>query len=271
MTELHIICRSSPGENNKGRPPYYSKETALRSLIRSAENANASDVLFVNDGEMVGERARVMAMHGNIRRLLDAGNARSYRACLGIVEAAGWDDDDIVYFAEDDYLHTAEALRVMLAAAACLTAVDYFTLYDHPSYHVRAEQLRWQEKWGAAVVGERIWQPVRSTTLTFGARVAAIRRDSWAHHICSRDGQAPADHALWSILQGHTLHALSAQLLRPPVHPDAKSLLKGWLVGKGATGPKLSCLMPGSATHLEVGKLGSGADWASVASLVADH
>jgi hypothetical protein len=266
MVELHVICRSAPGENRKDRPAFYSKDAALRSLVRAAQHAAVHGITFVNDGFIGGERGRIMASHGEIRQLPAAGNPRSYRACIGLVEAADWPDDDIVYFAEDDYLHTDDALLVLSEATARLAAFDYFTLYDHPSYRVRGEQLRWQREWAATTVGERIWQPVLSTTLTFAARVGAIRRDSWAHHICSRDGQAPADQALWSILQGSPRGYLVAQALRPSVHPDLRSLLKGWLTGSVRTGPNLTCLRPGLATHLEIGKLASEVDWAEVAS-----
>lgn len=90
----HLVCRSSPGENRKGRPWFYSKAGALASPLNAATELPPGDRIFVNDGEMPEPRASRIAAAGEVIEL-GLGNARSYRACIALVDSRVWDDDDV--------------------------------------------------------------------------------------------------------------------------------------------------------------------------------
>lgn len=270
---LHAVYRSAPGGNRKARPPFYSKEIALRSFTAAADELPDGERIFVNDGEIpAAQRSLIEATATEVIQLGGVGNARSYRACLALTDARSWSDDDIVYFAEDDYLYAPDAFRRLVAAVEQIPGGAYFTLYDHPDYYsMRAHRnYTLRRRRSARQVGNVGWRQVRSTCLTYAARVGAIRRDSWVHYLCSRDG-IPLDYPIWSIVEGAGGFVVP-RLLKPAPRPDELRILRrhvGRLVyGHSRRNPLYAC-RPGLATHLENAGLSPGRDWADVAAALA--
>jgi hypothetical protein len=221
----HLVYRSSAGESAKGRPSFYSKLVALTSTLRAAAHLPDGDRIFVNDGAIPEPRASQMAAAGEILTLLGSvGNAGSYCTCVALVHSRGWADEDVVYFAEDDYLHTDDAFLRLVEAVQALPDVAYFTLYDHPDYYRLRLHRRFMARHSTSTkVGPVTWRAVRSTCLTYAARVRALRADSWVHYLCSR-GPTPRDFAIWSILEGAGY--VVPRLLKPAGDPDVRTLLR---------------------------------------------
>ena len=270
---LHTVYRSAPGENRKNRPPFYSKEVALRSFVAAIDELPEGERIFVNDGDLPDPRRSLMESNATEMIQLDGvGNARSYRACVALTDARSWSDDDIVYFAEDDYLYAPGAFRRLAEAVEQIRDGAYFTLYDHPDYysmraHRTFSRIRRHPEHALADVS---WRQVRSTCLTYAARVGAIRRDSWVHYLCSRD-RTPLDYPIWSIVEGAG-GFIVPRLLKPAPRPDELGILRrhiGRLVyGHWPRNPLYAC-RPGLATHLETTGLSPGRDWAGVAAALA--
>src|SRR6266511_6323917 len=131
MGRLQVIYRSHGRENTKGSPPYYRKLLALVSLLRAAEEAREPvDLVFLNDGWIPPERLAIMRSAGEVvaeARL--GGNEGSFRKALAIPRVRKWSDDDLVWFAEDDYLYDPRALAGLIGAAAAMPEADYLALY----------------------------------------------------------------------------------------------------------------------------------------------
>jgi SAM-dependent methyltransferase len=138
---------------------------------------------------------------GHIRVLRDGGDGNS--ACfLGALRyaLAEYDDDDVVYFVEDDYLHAPGALAALRAAfAAGGPPAEYATLYDHPDKYTGSPPPA--RLWVAAGGGH--WREAPSTTCTFAARVRTVRRDMPLFEFFARlDPAQPADREMWGALRG---------------------------------------------------------------------
>jgi hypothetical protein len=96
-------------------------------------------------------------------------------------------DDDVVYFIEDDYLHLVDAPNALLEG---LTYFDYVTTYDHPDKYqsvckvVNPYAKRNQYSETTQVVrGETgIWRISNSTTMTFALTGKTLKEDAdiWA-------------------------------------------------------------------------------------------
>jgi hypothetical protein len=266
--KFHTIYRSSPGENRKSRPDFYTKTGALKSFLGAAAAGPDGERVFVNDGSMPEDRAELMRQSGaRVIELGGVGNARSYRACVALVDSSAWDDGDIVYFAEDDYLYLPEAFVALAAAFGRCTDAEYLTLYDHPEYYSRRHHARHARKDSTRFsVGDVEWRAVRSTCLTYGARVGAIRRDSWVHHLASRESP-PGDHAIWSTVVGSGSEFAIPRILRHSPKPDLRSVLAGNLKPRRRVEKsRLFAARPGLATHLESEHLSPGRNWAEVAA-----
>jgi hypothetical protein len=201
---LHVLYRISGSENAKDRPPFYSKRVALESFIRALGNIDcAGDVRFLCDGSVPAELNSVMQRTGEVTHLPGVGNSGSYRRAIAMFrEAREWDNDDLVYFGEDDYLYTPDALEEILAAARSIGAASFFTAYNHPGYsrlavHRRYRRLHAKERWP---IGAITWRSVRTTTMTFAARVRSMREVAIVHELGSR-GSHPYDYGIWSATQ----------------------------------------------------------------------
>jgi hypothetical protein len=288
MGRLHVIYRSYGGENTKSRPPYYSKVLALMSLLRAAEEAREQvDLVFLNNGWIPPDRLAIMRSAGEVMpeaRL--GGNEGSFRKALAIPRVRKWSDDDLVWFAEDDYLYDPRALAGLLGAATAMPEADYLALYasigfrppfggDQPDY--APVPAGWRDG-SPVLVGDRPWRRALSTTSSFGARVAALRADerifwlstfsrgAWDHTTCLiYQGFLPFP---WQSIGRYLWPAGSVPVLRR-VKWTALAVVKAGLNVWSAIRPGARRILvaadPPLATHLESAHLALGTDWTGVA------
>jgi hypothetical protein len=234
-----VIYRSVGAENKKGRPEWFDKRVALVSLLHSASKAGDTDLTFVNDGPLPRDREDLIAAAGQVVPLAGAGNSGSYRTALRAALDSGWSEDDLVYFCEDDYIHTPTALSLLRLAADELVDAAYFSLYDHPDLYGRHARFRSTIN----VAGSHHWRRVPSTCMTFGARLGALRRDRWLHWVGTVPN-TPRDQLIWRATLGTGAFAA---------------------LPRRRSGSMISP-MPSLATHAEVGQLAPGVDWPAIAS-----
>ncbi|MBB2901353.1 hypothetical protein FHR75_002141 [Kineococcus radiotolerans] len=204
---LHVVYRSHGGENAKGRPAWYSKHLALLSFLRAVEQCPArGEVVFLNDGPIPRDRLEPMRRHGRVAAITGGSNRASYLAGLRLAVRSEWSDDDVVLFAEDDYLWRPDALTSLSAAAATGRA-EYFAPYGvgtHDDVEGRVPQwrrpraARGEDALPADVVR---WVPHESTTSTFAVRVGALRQDHRILVVCCLSG-GDFDHTSLLAVQG---------------------------------------------------------------------
>ncbi|GAB3457725.1 hypothetical protein AB1207_17220 [Kineococcus endophyticus] len=225
---LHVVYRSHGGENAKGRPSWYSKSLALDSFLRSValarEAGDAIDVLFLNDGPIPDARLALMRAHGTVRAITGGSNRASYLAGLKLAVRSDWAADDVVLFAEDDYLWRPDAL-LCLGRVAAQGRAEYLAPYGVGTHDDidgrvpvwrRPRSGRGEESIPADVVR---WVPHQSTTSTFAVRLGALRQDHRLLVLCCLSG-GDFDHTSLLAVQGvsrFTLRDLVAH------HPGSSS------------------------------------------------
>jgi hypothetical protein len=284
-TRLHVVYRSTAAENQKSRPPYYSKLLCLNSLLQSLEACGIGhEVVFLNDGPIPAERHAVMEAAGDVvvlepsreARVRDilrtggggSGMVQSYLRALTLIDDRRWPDTDIVYLAEDDYLYRPDAFTALAEAARDIPDAAYFSLYasrDIP-------------RSGTFFAGGRPWVSAVTTTSTFGARIGALRKDRWIHRIawfaspridqsiCEAYGGGPPFR--WRRMAGE-LFRPRAQASNDPharIRRGALQLGLNLLALRAGFSPHM-LVTPFSqlATHLELPFIAAGTDWAEVA------
>ena len=211
---LHLVYRSYAGENSKPRPSYYSKELALVSMLRAVaaqrRQGGRVEISFLNDGQIPAESVDTMARHGEVVPIVGGSARRSYRAALGWAAAQNWPGEDLVWFAEDDYLYAEDALVQLMDAAANVRGADYFSLWGHLALdtaapcsapRTRAREMSVDDQDAVEMSGIR-WYRQMSTTSTFGARVATLHEDLRMLRVVPFSGGA-WDHATCLSLQGY--------------------------------------------------------------------
>ncbi len=286
---VRVIYRSYGGENNKERPTYFSKALALRSLLRAVEVAGC-EVIFLNDGPVSDEIAGLMRGRGEIITLPGVGLFPSLMAAMRLPLDRGWPDEDVVYFCEDDYLHTPDALVRLQEAAEALTA-EYLALYaalpaeraaGRPEDPTHREPQGWEPV--ETDVGDQRWTRVLNATSTFGVRVHALRKDmsivrqaKIPHKNMYRDwdvsltcqGYQPY---WWADLGRDLTMQTSGSLvdrLRTVVLVPFKATMNLRARRRPGNRHTLMAASPNLATHLETDYIASGRDWEEVARVTA--
>ena len=271
---LHFVYRTTGGESAKPRPTFYSKDIALGSFIRAvtATGFDAS-VTFLVDGPIDELSLGPLRAAGDVVQLTGLGNSGSYRAALSFVLTSPViADEDLIYLAEDDYIYREDAFAQWLAAARSLDRAAFFTLYDHPDYYRHPAQLKYlsnhhTRSWPVVEVE---WRAVRSTTMTFGARVAALRQLAYFHLLGTRRPY-PRDYDIWSMTTvPSTRLSTAVRLARAPDFFRAEAggvpvRRFSAMVARASTN-LLVAPRAGLATHAEEDQLAPGTDWEAVAA-----
>jgi hypothetical protein len=286
---LHIIYRSYGGENQKGRPEYYSKLLALMSFIRSFGQIKRGDaeVIFLNDGPIPPERLQVMQKSGEVLARSNLGSRGSWQNTLALPAQRGWPGDDLVWFAEDDYLYLPHALGDLIAAAEAYPEAAYFGLYAMvgsrlPNGNTSRDRVPNEKRRLNAetrLVHGHPWRSAISTTSTFGGRVKPLVEDRPMMELASRSGGS-WDHTIALMYQGlmpYPMASLMALVMdreatKSALHrvaiAGARMGLNVYHLGRSWTGSGRRLLVaadPALITHLETAFMALGTDWGWVA------
>ena len=287
---LHVISRSYGGENKKERPDYYSKRLSLLSLIQSFQQLTpgAAELIFMNDGPIPEDRLELMKSSGEVITRSNLGAQGSVTATLDLPMTRGWPEDDLVWFAEDDYLYLPRALTDLVSAADAFPQASYFGLYAligmrQPNGASFDDPLRMPREWSdseVTLVNGHPWRRALSTTSTYGVRVKALVQDYPIMKLAMRSGGA-WDHTICLMYQGLTpyptkslLHALLAKdtskgFTRRAAICSVRMGLNLYNVMRALKPSRQRILVapePALITHLETEHMAVGTDWKAVAA-----
>lgn len=277
-----LVYRSYGGENMKSRPAYYSKLLALASFVRAAEAAPV-DVTFLNDGPIPDDRLAMMHGRGNVIDIAGGplGMRSSYIKGLELATELDWPDHDLVYYCEDDYLHTVDAFASLVTAAEQLPEATYFTLHGAKERHPELDYPRHWRPRPDVTAGNRTWTNIPSTTSTFGGRVGAVKEDMAIFKQCMRPfTRTFLDHETCLLYQGYRPYNVREVLIGPPDRraTDPRSIAKNCVLVPFRIGMNVRAVTrrhrphllysaePNVACHLENEHMAPGVDWTAVAS-----
>ncbi len=234
VPHLRVVYRSYGGENSKQRPSYYSKLLALSSLIRAVDALDSEpELVFVNDGPIAAPLLALMEARGEVLPVPGGSNRRSYRAMIGLEAFRGGAENDVVWFAEDDYLYRLDAMRHLVAGATVLPQADYFALSGSESLDTATSRRRPAPRPESGADGDPhammiegvTWFRALSATSTFGVRLQVLREDARLLRMCPFTGGA-WDTTTCLVFQGY--QPFSAAQLRTELLPGAALPLGQW-------------------------------------------
>ena len=200
-----------------------------------------------------------MRAAGELRPAERSGIVGSYLSAIDFaLERLG--DDDLVYLAEDDYLYTETAFTALFAAANALPRASYFGLYA--SIFLPRSQGFW--------VDDVLWHTAEGTTLSFAARIGALRADRRLHELTCRVG-AVVDTEVCLAYQGRKPYPWKQLLVD---QRRRRAVGRAWVNGiawwRGFRPRMLVAAQPALATHVELPYLAEGIDWEAAAKRETD-
>lgn len=163
----------------KDKPAYITKENCLRNAIIEFPKTECEWHVIADN---VSDDTYYMIMKylpaDNVERVSVGHGAGTFR--MVYEKALKYNDNDLIYFLEDDYLHMPNSLECLMSVAKQNYA-DYITLYDHPDKYGFKNQNPYVkdggEKTKVFLTNNHHWKLTDSTTMTVAAFVDVLKRD----------------------------------------------------------------------------------------------
>lgn len=176
---MKIIYRISDTGYNKVKPDYINNETCLKNFCNVFFN-HIHDILIIADNCSESTVAMIKRYIDpiNIEQVSVGHGAGTFN--LALDKAIKWDDDEIVYFVENDYLHKPNALNILLEGFEL--GASFVSLYDHPDKYLDPSRGGNPYCEGGAedtrvyLTTSCHWKITNSTTMTFASKVSTLHR-----------------------------------------------------------------------------------------------
>lgn len=209
------------------RPDWFCKKKSFKSFWDSATYANC-DVTILHDGAEGDLLNYINSVAGSadIVKINVSSNLDSLLHTFTLADRYFNSGYDSIYFIEDDYLHTLEAVDVIFKGANRFNLV---TGFDHLDRYLRSDDITLGREYIAfSKSTNRHWRTVESTTCTW-----ACTKHIWLSHL--------AKFARMYTLQDR-------ELFRALIHENIR----------------LWSPIPGVTTTLDVTTLSPGIDWKTI-------
>jgi len=229
---MKIIYRISDAGYKKEKPDYINNETCLKnatSVFKDVDWSIIADNISIETNDMIQKyKSRDHIYYASVGHGAGTFN-------LALNEALTYNDDDIVYFIENDYLHKPDAVKILKEGFEL--GASFVALYDHPDKYLDPSKGGNPYCEGGAedtrvyLTDSCHWKITNSTTMTFAAKVSTLKR-------------------VESILRKHT----------SGTHPNDFQMFSELR----QLGELLITPLPGYATHGETRWLTPLTDWSTV-------
>jgi len=174
---MKIIYRISDAGYNKVKPDYINNEACLKNATEIFKDADWL-VIADNVSEPTKNMIRKYVAEDCIKWVSVGHGAGTFN--LALDKALTYDEDEIVYFIENDYLHTPDAKTVLEDVFTNLNP-PFAALYDHPDKYLDPSRGGNPYCQGGAedtrvyLSNLSHWKITNSTTMTFAAKVKTLK------------------------------------------------------------------------------------------------
>lgn len=226
---FHLHCNFSELSQNKIRPDWFNREKIFDSLIATLDN-RVEFTAFHDSGN--GSIDDHFLKNKNVNKISKNGGsgAHSFLNLLNYVIEQNYNDDDIIYFVEDDYIHKPDWINILLEGFEYIGA-DYYTLYDHPNKYYPG---MWDKLPSYLIATPSVhWRTTVSTTNTYACTFKTLKQHFDIHvQYCDLEAKWVKDHDKFTHLWNN--------------------------------GSNLVSCMPGYSTHVEDGMLSPIENWQEI-------
>ena len=171
---MKIIYRVSDTGYNKFKTKYIDNQKCLSNFCYVFQD---HDIIVMADNVSEDTR-RIIKQHAVHLEHVNVGHG----ACtfnLALDMALKFDDDEIVYFVENDYLHKDEAPKILEEGFSL--GANFVSLYDHPDKYLDPSKggnphcEGGGEETRVYLTDSCHWKITNSTTMTFASKVSTLK------------------------------------------------------------------------------------------------
>ena len=174
---MKIIYRISDTGYKKIKPSYINNENCIKNFFTVFQN---EDILILADNicQNTYKMINKYATRNNIEEVSIGHGAGTFN--LALDKAILLNDNEIVYFVENDYLHRINSPYLILDGFNI--GADFVTLYDHPDKYLDPKYGGNKYCHGGAentrvYLGQYChWKLTNSTTMTFASKVNTLKK-----------------------------------------------------------------------------------------------
>jgi len=197
---MKIIYRISDAGYNKVKPLYINNGNCLKNAVRVFGKEN-----FHVIADNVSEETKRIILDCDIQDTqidyVSVGHgAGTFNLALDL--ALEQNDNEVIYFLENDYLHTKNAKTIIIEGINL--GADYVSGYDHPDKYIPASRggnPQIEDDGGETtkvyLTKSSHWKITNSTTMTFAAKVSTLKRDETILRKYTNMGHYPQDYKMF--------------------------------------------------------------------------
>ena len=174
---MKIIYRISDAGYNKVKPDYINNENCLKNFVNVFGNQDLH-IIADNCSEDTLKMITKYNHPDRIQKVSVGHGAGTFN--LALDKALKWDDEEIVYFVENDYLHKQDSPNILKEGFDL--GASFVALYDHPDKYMDpryggnpyceggAEDTR------VYLTNSCHWKITNSTTMTLASKVSTLKQ-----------------------------------------------------------------------------------------------
>lgn len=176
---MNLIYRISDVGYNKVKPNYINNESCLKNFCNIFfDYIYNIHIIADNCSEPTLNMIKKYIDPINIEKVSIGHGAGTFN--LALDKALKWDNDEIVYFVENDYLHKPGSDKILKEGFDL--GASFVSLYDHPDKYKGPDQGGNPYCEGGAedtrvyLTNSTHWKITNSTTMTFASKVSTLKR-----------------------------------------------------------------------------------------------
>jgi hypothetical protein len=194
---MKIIYRISDAGYNKVKPDYITNENCLRNAV----GVFGKDNFHVIADNVSDTTKEMILKYVDDVQIVSVGNgAGTFN--LALDWTLKQDDDDIIYFLENDYLHKPNSIDIIKEGIEL--GAEYVSLYDHPDKYIPASSggnPQIEDDGGEYtklfLTKSCHWKITNSTTMTFASTVKILKEDEAILRKWTNRGHYPDDYKMF--------------------------------------------------------------------------
>jgi hypothetical protein len=201
---MKIIYRISDAGYSKVKPQYITNEACLKNFCNVFFD-NIHDILIIADNisQTTNDMVQKYISRDQIQYVSVGHGAGTFN--LALDEALRGEDDEVIYFVENDYLHKHQSPEIIKEGLSL--GASFVSLYDHPDKYLDPSKGGNPYCEGGAedtrvyLTDSCHWKLTNSTTMTFASTVRTLKRTETILRKWTNQGHYPDDFKMFMELR----------------------------------------------------------------------